>query len=114
MLIITPGSDGVSPAMPLFNHQSRTTLPSLNFNHTSSTSTTIPKKIKKGYNQHAMDLPDITPGTVVHMRIQGERRWNEIGKVVAKCQEPCAYRVLNSKGNILPSATMQGQIPHSN
>ena len=50
MLILntTPGSDGVSPAMRLFNHQPRTTLPSLNLNHTSSTSKTIPaKKIKK-------------------------------------------------------------------
>ena len=103
MLILntTPGSDGVSPAMRLFNHQPRTTLPSLNLNHTSSTSKAIPKKIKTGYDKHAKDLPDITPGTVVRMRIQGERRWNEIGKVVAKCQEPRAYRVINSKGNIV-------------
>ena len=83
--------------MHLFNHQPRTTLPSLNMTHTSSTSKINPK----GYNQHAKDLPDITPGTVVRMRIPGERQWNEIGKVVEKCPEPRAYRILNSKGNIV-------------
>ena len=101
ILNTTPGADGVSPAMHLFNHQPRTTLPSLNMTHTSSTSKINPKEIVKSYNQHAKDLPDITPGTVVRVRIPGEKQWNEIGKVVEKCPEPRAYRILNSKGNIV-------------
>ena len=101
ILNTTPGADGVFPAMRLFNHQPRTILPSLNMTHTSSTSKINPKEIVKSYNQHAKDLPDITPGTVVRMRIPGEKQWNEIGKVVEKCPEPRAYRILNSKGNIV-------------
>ncbi len=101
ILNTTPGSDGASPAMRLFNHQPRTTLPSLNLTDTSSPSPTIPKKVKKAYDQHAKDLTNIEPGTVVRMRVQGEKRWDEIGKVVEKCQEPRAYRILNSKGNVV-------------
>ena len=101
ILNTTPGSDGASPAMRLFNHQPRTTLPSLNLTDTSSPSPTIPKKVKKAYDQHAKDLTNIEPGTVVCMRVQGEKRWDEIGKVVEKCQEPRAYRILNSKGNVV-------------
>ena len=101
ILNTTPGADGVFPAMRLFNHQPRTILPSLNMTHTSSASKINPKEIVKSYNQHAKDLPDITPGTVVRMRIPGEKQWNEIGKVVEKCPEPRAYRILNSKGNIV-------------
>ena len=46
-------------------------------------------------------MSDITPGTVVRMRIPGEKQWNKIGKVVEKCPQPRAYRILNSKGNIV-------------
>ena len=101
ILNTTPGADGVSPAMHLFNHQPRTTLPSLNMTHISSTSKINPKEIVKSYNQHAKDLPDITPGTVVRLRKPGEKQWNQIGKVVEKCPKPRAYRILNSKGNIV-------------
>ncbi|XP_028415703.1 uncharacterized protein K02A2.6-like [Dendronephthya gigantea] len=101
ILNTTPASDGVSPAMRLFKHQPRTTLPSLNLTNISSPPKTTPANVKKAFNQHAKDLPDIEPGTVVRMRIHGEKRWNEVGKVVAKCQEPRAYRILNSKGNVV-------------
>ena len=101
ILNTTPGSDGASPAMRLFNHQPRTTLPSLNPSHVLTSPKTVAKGIKERYNQHAKNLPDIIPGTVVRMRVPGERQWDEIGKVVAKCQEPRAYRILNSKGNIV-------------
>ena len=101
ILNATPGADGVSPAMRLFNHQPRTTLLSLNMTYTSSTSKINPKEIVKSYNQHAKDLPDIAPSMVVRMRIPGEKRWNEIGKVVEKWQEQRAYRILNSKENIV-------------
>ena len=101
ILNTTPGSYGASPAMRLFNHQPRTTLPPLNLTDTSSPSPTIPKKVKKAYDQHAKDLTNIEPGTVVRMRVQGEKRWDEIGKVVEKCQEPRAYRILNSKRNVV-------------
>ena len=77
ILNTTPGSDGASPAMRLFNHQPHTTLPSLNLTDTSSPSPTIPKKVKKAYDQ------------------------DETGKVVEKCQEPCACRVLGGGGNVV-------------
>ena len=97
ILNTTPGSDGASPAMRLINHQPRTTLPSLNLTDTSSPLPTIPKKVKKAYDQHAKDLTNIEPATVVRMRVQGEKRWDEIGKVVKKCQEPRAYRTSTAK-----------------
>ena len=87
--------------MRLCNHQPRTTLPSLKLTHTSSPSKSISKEAKEAYNQPAKGLPEITPGAVVRMRIPREKQWDEIGKVVAKCQEPQVYRVLNSKGNVV-------------
>ena len=97
----TPGSDGVSPAMRLFNHKPRSMLLSLNSSHALTSPKTVAKGIKESYNQHAKNLPDIITGTVVCMRVPGERQWDEIGKVVAKCQEPRTYCILNSKGNIV-------------
>ena len=68
ILNTTPGSDGISPVMRLFNHQPRTTLPSLKLTHTSSRSKSISKEEKEAYSQYVKDLPEITPGTVVRMR----------------------------------------------
>ncbi|CAB3991160.1 Hypothetical predicted protein [Paramuricea clavata] len=53
------------------------------------------------YDQHAKDLPDIQPGTVVRIRAKEDEKWNQLGKVVEKCAEPRSYRLLNDKGNIV-------------
>ena len=32
------------------------------------------------------------------MRLPGDKRWDQIGKVIKKCTEPRSYLVLNEKG----------------
>ncbi|CAB4005693.1 Transposon Ty3-I Gag-Pol poly [Paramuricea clavata] len=58
-------------------------------------------KTKERCDQHAKDLPDIQPGTVVLIRAKEDEKWSQLGKVVEKCAEPRSYRVLNDKGNIV-------------
>ena len=99
ILNTTPGHDDISPAMRLFGHQPRSTLPSLH-----PITANYPKKEKKtkvikNYNQHARTLPDLQPGTVVRMRLPGDKRWNQMGKVIKKCAVPRSYLVLNEKGH---------------
>jgi hypothetical protein len=103
VLNTTPGNDNKSPAALLFGRQPRSTLPSLI--QSAFPPPPPPKdtraKTKERYDQHAKDLPDIQPGTVVRIRAKEDEKWNQLGKVVEKCAQPRSYRVLNDKGNVV-------------
>lgn len=92
-----PGSDGISPAIRLFNRNPRTLLPSL-IQHPPSVSA---NRTKRPDNRNTKDLPSIRPGSVVRMRVPGDKDWRNKGKVIEKSKEPRSYRVLNEKGNIV-------------
>eukprot|EP00112_Aurelia_sp_Birch-Aquarium-sp1_P007987 Seg1872.1 transcript_id=Seg1872.1/GoldUCD/mRNA.D3Y31 product="putative protein K02A2.6" protein_id=Seg1872.1/GoldUCD/D3Y31 len=92
-----PGSDGISPAIRLFNRNPRTLLPSL-IQHPPSVSA---NRAKRPDNRNTKDLPSIRPGSVVRMRVPGDKDWRNKGKVIEKSKEPRSYRVLNEKGNIV-------------
>ena len=98
ILNTTPGQNNISPAMRLFGHQPRSTLPSLHPITVNYPKKEKSSKVKDDYNQHARTLPDLQPGTVVRMRLPGDKRWDQIGKVIKKCTEPRSYPVLNEKG----------------
>ncbi len=93
-----PGSDGISPAMRLFNRHPRTTLPSLLQHPPPAVSS---KRAERLNNRNTKDLPSIRPGSVVRMRVNGDKDWRKKGKVIEKSTEPRSYRVLNEKGNIV-------------
>ena len=61
-----PGSDGISPAMHLFNRNPRTALPSL-IQHPPPA--VFPKRAKRPSKKNTKDLPSIRPGSVVRMRV---------------------------------------------
>ena len=84
--------------MHLFAHQPRSTLPSLHPITVNYPKKAKSSKVKDDYNQHARTLPDLQPGTVVRMRLPGDKRWDQIGKVIKKCTEPRSYLLLNEKG----------------
>lgn len=99
VLNTTPGNDNISPTMRLFGHQPRSTLPSFHPVTTQHPRKERPSQVKANYNQHARTLPVLNPRTVVRMRIPGEKKWDQIGKVIKKCAEPRSYIILNEKGN---------------
>eukprot|EP00794_Sanderia_malayensis_P014552 gene14552-16054_t len=69
-----PGSDGISPAMRLFNRHPRTTLPSLLQHPPPAVSS---KRAERLNNRKTKDLPSIRPGSVVRMRINGDKDWRK-------------------------------------
>ena len=72
--------------MRLFGHQSRSTLPSLNPITVNCPKNEKASNVKEDYNQNSRTLPALQPGTIVRMRLPGDKRWDQIGKVIKNVQ----------------------------
>ena len=92
----TPDEENVSPSEKMYKRQPRSTLIELSYGKYNQTNSVHRTKETKGKN-----LPEIDPGTTVRIRTAKDKNWNEQGRVLSKCAEPRAYRLINSKGNII-------------
>ncbi|XP_060774394.1 uncharacterized protein K02A2.6-like [Neoarius graeffei] len=100
---------GASPAQLMMGRQIRTPIPTLeshlqpawpDLHQVRQADAKAKANYRRNFNRrhNVTDLPELSPGTAVALKLDGEQGWRKDGKVLKMCETPRSYLIQTDKG----------------